>query len=87
LEDFESPESRNENMRFNYDQDQDEFVPNPLGLESGNLTGNRVFLAPEDDQGTIRFTVEINDFGHVIAALNRLVQKVIPKFVFPETKS
>lgn len=72
-----------EETQYNYDMTRDEFVENPTGEETGDITGNRVFVFYEDDKP--RFRVEIDDFGHVLAALNRLVQKIVPTFVFPVT--
>ncbi len=76
-------------MQYNYNQNLDEFVENPSGEETGETTGNRVFVSEEDEDededGTLRFNVQIDDLPHVLAALNRLVQKLIPTFVFPST--
>lgn len=77
----------NETKQYNYDQTTDEFIENPTGDESGNVTGNRVFVSYEDgipdEFNPPRFKVEIDDFGCVLAAFNRLVQKITPTFVFP----
>jgi len=70
-------------MQYNYDQSADEFVENPTGEETWNITGNRVFVSNPHGDG-YKFKVEIDDFGDVLAALDRLVMKFIPTFVFPE---
>lgn len=75
----------NKTEQYNYDQNTDEFVLNVTGKESGDITGNRVFVSYEMD--TPRFKVEIDDFGNVIAAFNRLIKKFIPTFVFPCSQS
>jgi hypothetical protein len=65
-------------MQYNFNQNTQEFEPNPTGEETGNVTGNRVFVTGKGAE--TRFHVEIDDFGHCIAALNRLVLKFIPTF-------
>ena len=72
-------------MQYNYDQAQDEFVENASGVEEGSITGNRVFVTKDDFDGTLRFRVEIDDFGNVLASFNRLTQRLIPTFKFPNT--
>ena len=71
--------------QYNYDQVEDEFVENPTGVETGNITGNRVFVTTEID-GTKRFRVEIDGFGDVIGAMNRLIKRLVPTFIFPNTQ-
>ena len=71
-------------VQYNYDQDADEFFENPSGNETGSITGNRVWITSENP---LRFRIEIDDFGYVIAAFNRLVQRQTPTFIFPVTKS
>lgn len=66
-------------MKYSYDPVRDEFV---IGAE---VTGNRVYVTREDAEGTLRFRVEVDDLPHVLGALNRLVQKLIPTFRFPVT--
>ena len=68
-------------MKFEYDVETDEFVAAKIPEENGN----RVTVTMEDELGP-RFHVEIADFGHVLAALNRLVLRFTPTFVFPERK-
>lgn len=72
-------------VQYNYDLESGEFVENYSGYESGNLTGNRVFITNEgDDQ--IRYNIEIDAFGDVVGALNRLIQRLSPTFIFPKTR-
>lgn len=74
-------------MQYNYNSDLDEFVENPSGKETDqDITGNRAWIVTETLAGVPRFKVEIDDFGCVIAAFNRLVQRLIPTFRFPESK-
>lgn len=68
-------------MKFEYDVETDEFVAAKIPEENGN----RVTVTIEGELGP-RFHVEIADFGHVLAAFNRLVLKFIPTFVFPDRK-
>jgi hypothetical protein len=68
--------------QFNYDMKRGEFVENPTGEESGNITGNRVFVQGEGS--SLRFQVEINALGNVIGALNRLIKSINPDFIFPQ---
>lgn len=72
-------------MKYNYHQEQDEFCECPDESVSDFFTGNMVVVTT-DEEGTIRFRVEIDAYGDVLAAFNRLVQKLIPTFVFPVTK-
>ena len=72
-------------MQYNYDQSTMEFVANPTGEETGNITGNRVFVTGKGAE--TRFKIEIDDFGHVVGALNRLIQQFIPTFQFPPNPS
>jgi hypothetical protein len=69
-------------MFYIFDPKQDEFVEvvDFAELPGG---GNTVEVTDEDDEGTKRFKVEIDDLGHVIGALNRLVVKFYPNFKFP----
>ena len=69
-------------MQFNYDLKQNEFVENPSGVELGDITGNRVFV--DGEGSSTRFRVEIDDFGSVIGALNRLIKRMNPHFIFPQ---
>lgn len=74
--------------RYNYHSGLDKFIETNEATEYQNdddITGNRVFVTKEDDEGTLRFRLEIDDLPHVIAALNRLVQDLISTFKFPET--
>ena len=75
-------------MQYNYDASKDEFVENPSGAETGNITGNRIVVLNEGSpaQPDLRFRVQIDDFGNVLAAANRLVQRLVPTFVFPTTQ-
>ena len=71
-------------MQYNYNMHTDEFEPKPDHLspeewETGNITGNRVFVTKEAELGP-RFRVDIDDFGSVVAAMNRLVRWCIPTF-------
>ena len=54
-------------------------LKNPSGIETGSITGNRVFVTGTGAE--TRFRVEIDDFGHMIAALNRLVRKHLSTFL------
>lgn len=68
--------------QFNYNSLYGEFFYNPSGGETGDITGNRVFV---DGEGPLtRFRVEIDDFGSVIGALNRLIKRINPHFIFPQ---
>lgn len=71
-------------VQYNFVQGKDEFVVNPSGEEHGDITGNRVFVTGKGSD--TRFNIQIDDFGDVLAALNRLIVKFIPTFVFPKTK-
>lgn len=66
-------------MKFCYDQKTDEFIQ--VSETQEEPTGNRVFISGTSPE--IRFKVEIDDFGHVLAALNRLVLQFIPTFKWP----
>lgn len=68
--------------QFNYDMVSDEFIENLTGVEEGDITGNRVFITFSHGQSP-RYKIEIDDFGCVISALNRLVKKIQPNFIFP----
>jgi hypothetical protein len=46
--------------------------------------GNRVIVNMDGDLP--RFKVEIDDFGCVMGALCRLVQRIVPTFQFPEVE-
>jgi len=78
-------------IQYNYDAASDEFVDYCARLlgsreEIDNLTGNRVHVIPGDHPSDpMRYKVEIDDFGYVIAAFNRLMQRLVPTFIFPET--
>lgn len=47
----------------------------------GNIVSIRSYFEGEDTPPSYQFDVNIDDFAHVIAALNRLVRKYIPGFV------
>lgn len=68
--------------KFCYDQKRDEFVEVSPGQDEP--TGNRVVITGKTPN--VRFNVQINGFGHVLAAFNRLVLKYIPTFQWPENK-
>lgn len=70
--------------KFNYDLKWGEFVANPSGVESGTITGNRVFVSGEGSSA--KFKIEINDGGNVMGALSRLIKSINPDFIFPEQK-
>jgi len=70
-------------MQYNYDMKLGEFVANPSGVESGNITGNRVFVDGEGSSSA-RFKIEIDDFGSVICALNRFIKVINPDFIFTQ---
>lgn len=66
-------------MQFNFDMKTGEFVENPSGKETGDdITGNRVFVTGSGPE--TRFRVEVDDFGCVMAAVNRLIRRFIPTF-------
>lgn len=68
--------------KFCYDEKQDEFIEVSAGdFESA---GNRVIVSGKFPE--LRFKIEIDDFGYVLAAFNRLVKKLVPGFVWPAEK-
>jgi hypothetical protein len=69
--------------KFNYDMSKDEFVE---GVEEkGNVTGNRVIVTKEGE--LLRFRIEIDAFGDVVDAMNRLILRLQPGFKFPRTQA
>ena len=64
-------------MKYHYDETVDEFVP---GEADG---GNTVTVTVSGETVTPRFAVQIDDFGYVLAAFNRLVVRHVPTFEFP----
>lgn len=66
-------------MKYCYDLKQNEFVP--VYNNDPEPNGNRVTV--EGSHPNIRFKIEIDDFGHVVAALNRLMLEFIPDFKYP----
>lgn len=68
-------------LSFVFDHEVNEFVPSTPSLMK-EYGGNRVIVRSYDDpEGpTYQFQVDIDDFGCVVAAVNRLVRKFIPTF-------
>jgi hypothetical protein len=71
-------------MQYNYDMRRNEFVPCTPSQETGNITGNRVFVTKEDE--LLRFRIEIDAFGDVVDAMNRLILRLEPGFRFPSSQ-
>lgn len=76
---------------FYYNQKHSEFVESEGTGEYD--TGNSVSVTEVQDRPlgeigspSLRFKIEIVDFGDVVGALDRLMQRLIPTFVFPETR-
>ncbi len=62
-----------------------EFIHESLIKNESHMTNNVIELVKEGTN--TRFIVNISDFGCIIAAMNRLIQKNIPTFYFPINKS
>jgi len=64
--------------RFYYDEDVDEFV------EGTEDSGNVVVITPHYIDSLTRYQVEIDDYGYMLAAVNRLIARETPGFAFPK---
>lgn len=74
--------SKSRTVQYNYNMASGEFIENRSGKESGDVTGNRIFITDEGD-GQTRYRIEIDAFGDVVGAMNRLIQRLSPLFIFP----
>jgi hypothetical protein len=64
--------------RFYYDEDVDEFV------EGTEDSGNVIVITSNYIDGLSRYRVEIDDYGYMVAAVNRLIARETPGFAFPK---
>ena len=67
-------------MTYFYNEHADEFVESD-GTGDGDIN-NKVTITRQVD-GTMRYKIEIDEFGYCVAAMNRLIQRITPTFIFP----